>query len=92
MKKITVQFYDIDKYFSEIGGNLYVITVVSGIILLPLLQYCFFKDLRKLFIQKENIKNKSQMDKILKQTFSFEKLYEIINQAQSNYKNNSEIQ
>jgi len=59
MKKITAYFYGFDQYFSEIGGILYLITSVLGIFLLPLLKYCFFNDLSRFFIKKENLKNKS---------------------------------
>jgi hypothetical protein len=43
MKKITIQFYDIEKYFSELGGILYIITSVFGIFSFAFVKVMFFQ-------------------------------------------------
>ena len=74
MKIIKVQFYDLDNYLSEIGGIWKIITGIAGIFLLPLLKYYFFNDMC-IFFNKDKW-NKKQMSNKIKQTFSYEKMYD----------------
>jgi hypothetical protein len=50
MTRTVVQFYDFEKYLTEIGGIWKAISGIAGIIIIPLIQYYFYLDLCDYFI------------------------------------------